>query len=91
MLIVVSYDVRETRRRNRVAHALKDFGKRVQLSVFECHLEEHQVVKLRERIARLIDPAEDSVRLYRLCRDCAGRLETLGVAEKTEDPEIYVL
>jgi CRISPR-associated endonuclease Cas2 len=27
------------RRRLRLAHALKDFGVRVQYSVFECHLE----------------------------------------------------
>lgn len=38
MLVVVSYDVREDRRRTRLAHTLKDFGERVQLSVFECRL-----------------------------------------------------
>ena len=34
MLTVVSYDVRDDRRRTRLAHALKDFGERVQYSVF---------------------------------------------------------
>ena len=90
MLIVVSYGIRETRRRTRLAHALKDFGQRVQLSVFECHLEETQVEKLRERITRFIDPDRDSVRLYRLCHGCAECLETLGTGVRTEDPNVYI-
>jgi CRISPR-associated protein Cas2 len=40
MLILVSYDVPDDRRRTRLAHALKDFGERVQYSVFECRLDE---------------------------------------------------
>jgi CRISPR-associated protein Cas2 len=91
MLTVVSYDVRQTRRRTRLAKALKDFGQRVQLSVFECHLDEKQVARMRTVIERFIDPAEDSVRIYRLCKDCDERLETLGVGERTEDPDVYVL
>lgn len=33
MLIVVSYDIPNDRRRTRLAHTLKDFGERVQYSV----------------------------------------------------------
>jgi CRISPR-associated protein Cas2 len=91
MLIVVSYDVREDRRRNRLAHALKDFGQRVQYSVFECLLDDKQLGRLRLRIAKEIEPAEDSVRLYRLCAECLERIELLGVGVRTEDPDLYVL
>jgi CRISPR-associated protein Cas2 len=91
VLIVVSYDVREDRRRTRLAHALKDFGRRVQYSVFECLLDEKQLGRLRARIAKLIEPAEDSVRIYRLCAECVERIEYLGVGERTEDADIYVL
>ena len=56
MLILVSYDVPDDRRRTRLAHALKDFGERVQYSVFECRLDERAQQTLRERLARLIDP-----------------------------------
>ena len=38
-LIVVSYDIPDDRRRLRLANTLKDFGIRVQYSVFECRLE----------------------------------------------------
>ena len=38
MFIVVSYDISHTKRRNRLHRALKNFGTRVQYSVFECVL-----------------------------------------------------
>jgi CRISPR-associated protein Cas2 len=91
MLIVVSYDIPSDRRRTKLAHKLKDFGKRVQYSVFECHLDERALQTLRERIGRLLDLEEDSVRIYRLCKECDGLLEVLGTARRTDDPDIYVL
>ncbi len=91
MLILVSYDIPDDRRRTRLAHALKDFGQRVQYSVFECRLKEEQLNRLRARMTALIEPAEDSVRLYRLCAECAARLEIHGLGQPTEDPDIYVL
>ena len=91
MLIVVFYDVPSDRRRTRLAHTLKDFGKRVQYSVFECHLDERALQTLRERMGRLLDLEEDSVRIYRLCKECDRLLEVLGTARRTDDPDIYVL
>lgn len=91
MLIVVSYDVTDDRRRTKLAHALKDFGARVQYSVFECLLEADQMERLHARVERLISPEEDSVRLYRFCADCGSRTEILGLGKLTEDPDVYVL
>jgi len=90
-LIVVSYDVPDDRRRLRLAHALKDFGVRVQYSVFECHLEAEQLEKLRQRLGRLVDTQKDNVRLYRFCQDCGTKLETFGTGKPTEEPDVYVL
>ena len=91
MLIVVSYDVPSDRRRTRLAHALKDFGVRVQFSVFECLLEADQVDRLRRRVLQPIDPGEDSVRLYRFCLDCRSKVEIHGQGKVTEEPEVGVL
>ncbi len=91
MLILVSYDVPDDRRRTRLAHTLKDFGERVQYSVFECRLDERAQQTLRERLARLIDPEEDSLRIYRLCKECDRLLEVLGTAKRTDDPDVFVL
>jgi CRISPR-associated protein Cas2 len=73
VLILVSYDIPNDRRRTQLAHTLKDFGERVQYSVFECRLDDDQLDHLRSRIAKLVEPEEDSVRLYRLCADCVRR------------------
>ena len=91
MLILVSYDVPDDRRRTKLAHTLKDFGQRVQYSVFECLLDEDEIARLSARVAKLTDPAEDSVRFYRLCANCVERIEILGLGKVTEDPDIFLL
>jgi CRISPR/Cas system-associated endoribonuclease Cas2 len=42
-------------------------------------------------VAKLIDNQTDSVRFYRLCADCAGRMEIQGWGTRIEDPEVYIL
>ena len=90
-LIVVSYDIPSDRRRYRLAYVLKDFGIRVQYSVFECRLEPNDLEVLRQRINKLIEPAEDSVRLYRFCQECGEKQEIYGQGKPSEDPEVYIL
>ena len=69
MFVVVAYDVstetRAGRRRlRRVAQACKDYGQRVQKSVFECILREADWVKLRHRLMQETALTEDSLRFY---------------------------
>ncbi len=91
MLIVVSYDVPNDRRRTRLAHMLKDFGQRVQYSVFECRLDAEALDRLRQRIEKITNPLEDSVRIYRLCLECEQKMEIQGLGKVTENPDVYVL
>jgi CRISPR-associated protein Cas2 len=91
VLIVVSYDVPSNRRRTKLAHALKDWGERVQLSVFECLLSTGDLEKLEARVLPLIDAEEDNLRIYSLCETCGGKVRTYGRSRRTEDPEVYVL
>ena len=83
MLVLVTYDVStETtagrRRLRRVANACKDFGQRVQLSVFECDVEPAQWVALKARLIAEIDPATDSLRFYFLGSNWKRRVEHVG-------------
>lgn len=83
MLVLVTYDVStETpagrRRLRRVASACKDFGQRVQLSVFECDVEPAQWVVLKARLTSEIDPATDSLRFYFLGSNWRRRVEHVG-------------
>lgn len=69
MQILVAYDVStltpEGRRRLRkVAKACEGHGVRVQFSVFECSLTAVQLQGLRGKLLKIIDSAEDSLRIY---------------------------
>ncbi|MFQ5740951.1 MAG: CRISPR-associated endonuclease Cas2 [Acidobacteriota bacterium] len=86
MFILISYDIEDDRRRVKVASELEDHGVRVQLSVFECHLNAKQLRHLRLRLARLIDPSLDRVRIYPLCRKDRGGIRVDGPGNVTEDP-----
>ena len=86
MLYVVSYDVTEDPQRRRVFEALKDFGRRVQYSVFECEMDEKGLGELRERLETEIDPATDSCRIYRLCENCAEGVLIIGRGDRYSEP-----
>ena len=83
MFVVVSYDIVDDRRRNRVCKTLKDFGTRVQYSVFECELDAAALRRLGDRLERLIERKEDSVRFYFLCRVCRPKIRVMGLGQVT--------
>lgn len=96
MDILVTYDVntetRAGRRRLRqAAIACKDFGQRVQYSVFECRVTEARFETLRERLLKIIDEDEDSLRIYRLPQPRVDHIECYGLDSYTsyEDPLIF--
>jgi CRISPR-associated protein Cas2 len=79
MYFVVAYDIEQDRRRNKVMNALKDFGLRVQYSVFECELDPGRIDALRQRLRSLIEPQCDKIHIYPLCDACFFRSESLGL------------
>ena len=92
MLVVISYDIPVDRRRNKVAKILTDYGDRVQYSVFEGDLTVKQINQLWQELEKVIAPEEDSLRLYRLCGECAPRVKILGQARPpAETPEVYIV
>lgn len=91
MFYAISYDIRDDRRRLKVAKVLQDFGQRVQLSVFEAHLESTELGRLKNRLTPLLDPAQDSVRLYPLCGACLPGIEVLGQGLVTQEPDFIII
>lgn len=83
MYILVTYDVNtETlegqRRLSKVARLCKDYGQRVQNSVFECVLTEVQLAELKNKLELVMDKTSDSIRIYYLNRSENRRIITLG-------------
>ena len=91
MVIIVSYDIPEDRRRNRIHKELKNFGQWVQYSVFECDLDERQLARLRHRLEGLLKEDEDSIFFYRLCSACESKTERLGTLTRWADHQALIV
>lgn len=83
MMVLVSYDVSladadGARRLRRVSKACKDYGQRVQYSVFECIVDPAQWARLRARLLGEFDPERDSLRFYFLGSNWKKRVEHVG-------------
>lgn len=95
MFVLVTYDVKTSdpggkKRLRRVAKACKDYGQRVQFSVFECIVDPAQWTKLRQRLIEEIDEETDSLRFYFLGSNWKHRVEHIG-AKPSIDQEGLLL
>lgn len=89
MFVLVSYDVKTSdpggaRRLRRVAKVCKDFGQRVQYSVFECIVDPAQWTRMRQRLIDEIDESTDSLRFYFLGSNWRRRVEHIGAKESLD-------
>jgi CRISPR-associated protein Cas2 len=92
MYVVVCYDVVSDRRRARLLRKLKAILPHVQKSVFEGELNDRQLVEIRQAVLTIVDPREDTVRIYQQCARCVPATEVLGVGiyvERGDADEIY--
>ena len=62
-LWVIAYDSPCDKRRRKLAKLLKGYGERLQWSVFECRLQPHQLLRLRQCLERIAAP-QDSIHLW---------------------------
>lgn len=89
MLVLISYDVATSnkagqRRLRQVAKQCKDYGQRVQYSVFECVIDPAQWAVLRQALIDIIDKEEDSLRFYFLGANWRHRVEHIGAKETVD-------
>jgi CRISPR-associated protein Cas2 len=94
--MLITYDVATTtpegrRRLRKMAQACKNYGQRVQRSVFECNVEPQHWVVLREELLEIVNTSEDSLRFYPLDASARSRIEHFGINEPMdfEAPLIY--
>ncbi len=89
MLMLVTYDVNTTQgngaaRLRAVAKACRDFGQRVQYSVFEIEVDPAQWTRLKARLEGIIKPECDSLRYYYLGANGQRRVEHVGAKLATD-------
>lgn len=91
MMIIVSYDVKTDgpkgrRRLRRVAKVCKNYGQRVQFSVFELVMDSALWASVKNKLEQEIDPRVDSLRFYFLGNNYDAKVEHVG-AKETVDQE----
>lgn len=91
MFTIISYDIVHDRRRTNVMRLLKGYGTRVQYSVFECMLNQSELLRLKLQIQQIIDPHTDSVRYYRLDADTVQRITIHGIGHVTTEPSHWLV
>ena len=91
MLILIAYDIAAPKRLSRVAKVCEDFGLRVQYSLFECHLEERQFLRLWKRLLKEIDEQEDRIVAYKIDARSAKETMTAGTMVCSEKVVCYLV
>ena len=96
MNILVTYDVDTVselgqKRLRQVARICKDYGQRVQNSVFECDVTEAQYVVLKNALRNAMDEKLDSIRFYHLNKNKNNCIETLGRVTSYDVNEAIIL
>lgn len=83
MYILVTYDVETVsemgnKRLRQVARICKNYGLRVQNSVFECEVSEAQYCILKNELRSAMDEKLDSIRFYHLNKNKNHSIEMMG-------------
>lgn len=86
-LYAISYDIPSDNRRVKIANALKSYGERVQYSVFECWLTAKELKTLKERLDKLHEAHEDSIRFY----PTSDAVAILGVGAVSEETGLMIV
>ena len=82
--LLISYDVSTDseegqKRLRKVARACKNYGQRVQYSVFECRVTQAQLEALEAQLQDIMDPKKDNLRIYILHLGREASLRTYGI------------
>ncbi len=91
MFVVIAYDCSDDKRRLKVAKILLDYGYRVQYSVFEADLDDELLKELIDRLQKVINVEEDSIRIYHICRRCLDQTQLFGDAELTNQEICFIV
>ncbi len=91
MMVLITYDVCTeseggAKRLRKIAKVCKNYGQRVQNSVFECLVAPDRFVVMKSEIEKIMNKEKDSIRYYFLGKNWTRRVEHIG-AKETYNPE----
>ena len=88
---LVCYDVRDPKRYRELYKIIRGVGQRIQYSVFRCRLDDREVERLRWKLAKVLDVA-DQLLVVDLCPSCASRVISRNHVEGwTDKPASFTI
>jgi CRISPR-associated protein Cas2 len=81
---VIAYDIRDPDRLIRVAKIMKNYGVRVQKSIFEAALTPQKTRTLKLELMNVLDPEVDGVKFFLICPKCDQKVNIIGKGVTTD-------
>ena len=75
---LIVYDILNPIRLRRLAKIAQDYGLRMQKSVFEAEMTPSELQSMKIRMKTIIHPAEDGIKIFRLCQSCEAKRTGVG-------------
>jgi CRISPR-associated protein Cas2 len=91
MITLITYDITDPKRLNNLRGFLKEFGLRTQKSVFECDIDADALKRIRAYCRDNLDIASDSVRIYKICNRCIGKVVISGTGLKVTQLDYTII
>jgi CRISPR-associated protein Cas2 len=89
MLILLAYDIASPKRLAVVAKTCKDYGVRVQKSIFECRIKAEQFETFWNTLSALVNPDKDCLVAYQISADDVAKTRVCGKMSCSEPVVCY--
>ncbi len=88
---IISYDIRDDKRRRQVVKRLQQCAHRVQYSVFEGRLRKGRWERLWEDLLAIIDEESDSLMMIPICERCQTKRHRGGASEDVDVGDVIIV
>lgn len=78
---LIIYDIRDPVRLRKLAKIAEDYGLRMQKSVFQAELEDAELWQMKRRMLTTIEPQEDGIKIFCLCKACKAKRTGAGIGK----------
>ena len=91
-MLIVSYDFKDDKRRQKFSKFLKKFGRRIQYSVFEVRNSQrvlNNILKEIDMKYKKYFTNNDSIVIFKICNSCKEKVRRYGYAENEEEEILF--
>ena len=88
-LYLIAYDISKNKKRKKISEILDAYGERINLSVYECMMNQKQKEKVVKQIKDIMDK-DDIVKIYFICSSCFAKSIHLGQKQPPQETNVFI-